>query len=107
MNIKSMLRFQVALLRGDEEQYATWAVPHVGQISDQIEGVYQVEVSLPDGRQGQFVAHAPSKHSARDKARDLVARVRLADDYGVDLSDWINRQVAFLVEEPDLRALGA
>lgn len=102
-----MLRFQMALLRGDEEQYAIWAILHVGQISDQIEGVYQVEVSLPDGRQGQFVVEAPSKHSARDRARDLVARARLADDYGVDLSDWINRQVAFLVEEPDLRALGA
>jgi hypothetical protein len=104
MNIKSKVRFVLALMRNEQEKYAAWAVQQVGSIDDQIDGYYCVECTLPDGRKGKTLVQAPSKHRAREIARDRVMYARLAQDYSVNTKDWEARSVAFHVDEPDLRA---
>jgi hypothetical protein len=106
MSITNTISFMFALMRNEQEKYAAWAVGQVGQIDEQIEGCYSVECTLPDGRTGRTVVEAPSKHSARDMARERVMYARLAQDYDVDTTAWVERQISFRVIEEDLRAVG-
>lgn len=104
MNITNSLRFMLAIAKSEQEKYATWAVQQVGTVEEQIDGFYCVECTFPDGRKGRTSIAAPSKHRAREIARDRVMYARLAQDYGVNTKDWESRSVAFRVDEPDLRA---
>jgi hypothetical protein len=104
VNIKNTIRFMLAIIRNEQENYAAWAVQQVGSIEEQIDGYYCVECTLPDGRKGKTLVQAASKHRARDIARYRVMYARLAQDYDVNIKDWEARSVAFRVDEPDLRA---
>lgn len=104
MNIRNKVHFALAIIRDEQEKYASWAVHQVGSVEEQIDGYYCVECTLPDGRKGKTLVQAPSKYRAREIARDRVMYARLAQDYGVNTKDWEARSVAFRIDEPDLRA---